>query len=109
MRELGPWLARSYGASDRYTPAQVRAGLARLALPPEYAWLGHAAFLTEAEFAQLAPVGSHGPSHAEARAVLQRHRPRRAASAGGDFHESGIGQSGWYFGDSHHGGFGGGG
>lgn len=85
-RELGPWLARSYGAADTYTPAQVGTGLARLDLPAEYAWLGYAAFLTEAEFGRQVSR-SNVPTYAEARAVLQRHRPRHAPSAGGDFHE----------------------
>jgi hypothetical protein len=105
-RELGPWLARSYGASDTYTPAQVGAGLARLKLPAQYAWLGYAAFQTEAEFDQQAS-GSNTPTYTEARALLQRHRPRHAPSAGGGFHESGIGlDAAGLSGNGHHGGVG---
>jgi hypothetical protein len=96
-RELGPWLAASYGASDTYMPAQVGAGLARLDLPTEYGCLGYAAFLTEAEFGRRVS-GSSAPTYAEARAILQRHRRRRSPASGGDFYESGIGLYGGGFG-----------
>lgn len=41
-------LARDYGASDRYTPDQLRLSAARAKLPPEFLAVGYAAFLDHA-------------------------------------------------------------
>lgn len=48
-------LARDYGASDRYTPDQVRLSAARAKLPAEFLAVAYAAYLARETFAATLP------------------------------------------------------
>jgi len=46
-RRLGPRLRQDYGASERYTPGQIRTAAAKCKLPARFLCIGFAAFLPE--------------------------------------------------------------
>jgi hypothetical protein len=52
-RRMRPWLQRSFGHSDRYTAAQIRAAATALKLDRDFIGLGYAAFLPQEEFDSL--------------------------------------------------------
>jgi hypothetical protein len=83
-RELPGELRRSYGASERYTPAQVRTAVATAKLDERFVVLAYAAYLTEGDFAVLAARLPNAMSYAAARAVLACYRPHGLTSASGD-------------------------
>jgi hypothetical protein len=62
-RVLGPDLVRDYGASETYNEAQIRAAIRKLKLPEQYAKLGFAAFMTEAEFGELEKGSDYNALH----------------------------------------------
>ncbi|MBL8696720.1 MAG: hypothetical protein JNK67_00020 [Alphaproteobacteria bacterium] len=49
-------LARDYGASDRYSPDQVRLSAQRAKLPAEFLAVGYAAYLDRDAFAAALPA-----------------------------------------------------
>ena len=89
-RQLGPALSKAYGASEVYTPAQIRASAAKLALNLEFIVLGYAAFLSEDEYAFVAGSAPTYIPYDEARALVARFRPSNRYSAS-SYYESGIG------------------
>ena len=77
---LGPQLLKGYGASEFYTPHQIRAAAHRSKLPSRYLKIGYAAFLRPDEF--LSIVGDASASDYEAlRALYGRHLPSGAPDA----------------------------
>jgi hypothetical protein len=72
---LGPWLARSFGASGAYTAAQIRRGIEVLHLDANYVAFGYAAFLSAAEYEQHTARLPVRLSYGQARALLLRHGP----------------------------------
>jgi len=89
-RELPERLRAGYGASEYYTPAQIRAATDKLRIDPELIIYGYAAFLTEEAFAELSPAMPPSPSYEGARAEFLRLAPPAPVSPG-TFYESGIG------------------
>ena len=73
--ELTPWLAKSFGASEFYTPAQIRAGIRALKLNPRHSDLAFAAFLPETAYAALAADEPSALPYHEAREKLLRWKP----------------------------------
>jgi hypothetical protein len=92
-RRLGPALGKAYGASEAYTPAQIRAGVSKLALNLEFIVLGYAAFLSEDEYASAARSVPIYIPYDEARALFARFKPPDLFSAS-SYYESGIGMVG---------------
>ncbi len=88
--ELAARLHRDYGASEFYTPPQIRAAVARLRLSPDLIMHGYAMFLPAETFDALASEVRGALSYQEARAEVARYR-RSTPSDSGGFHESGIG------------------
>ena len=77
---LGPQLLKGYGASEFYTPHQIRAAAHRSKLPSRYLKIGYAAFLSLDEF--LSIVGGASASDYEAlRALYGRYLPSGAPDA----------------------------
>lgn len=75
-RRLAPQLIRDYGASEHYTPAQIRASVERARLPAAHIDLGYAAFLPEESFRQLArPVNI--ADYDAFRGLMAAYKPRR--------------------------------
>ena len=52
-RKLGPYLREGWGASEHYTPAQIRSAVSRTKLPQKYICFGYAVFLPEDAFDAL--------------------------------------------------------
>src|SRR5262249_23103641 len=74
-RSLGPALRRDYGASEFYTPPQIRATARRLDLPEAFIDLGYAAFLPEAAFDEVAIDRQPGRRQALIK-LIRRYQPR---------------------------------
>ena len=74
-RSLGPALQRDYGTSEFYTPPQIRAAARRLGLPEAFIDLGHAVFLPEATFDEVAIDRQKGRREALIK-LFRRHEPR---------------------------------
>jgi hypothetical protein len=72
---LGPWLARAFGASSAYTPAQIRRGIEVLHLDATYVAFGYAAFLSRKEYDPLVSRLPVRLSYGQARALLLRYGP----------------------------------
>jgi hypothetical protein len=92
-RQLGSQLQRGYGAAEFYTPAQIRASVARLGLNPQFIALGYASFLNEEEFAALAAAMPMCIPYDEARELVARFQSTTRFGAA-DHYESGIGMTG---------------
>jgi uncharacterized protein DUF6559 len=74
---LGPQLLKGYGASEFYTPQQIRAAAYRSKLPSRYLKIGYAAFLRLDEF--LSTISGSSASDYEAlRALYRRYLPSGA-------------------------------
>jgi hypothetical protein len=73
-RRLPDEMRRCWGAGETYTPGQIRTAIAALELPPRWAALGYAAFLSEAEFAANAAAYPVALPYGTARACFERHR-----------------------------------
>ena len=67
-------LLNSYGASEFYTPAQIRTAAAKSGLLPQYLQLAYAAFLPEPMFLSVA-----AGDWQELRNLVARYRPARPA------------------------------
>lgn len=78
-------LARDYGASDRYTPDQLRVSAARAKLPPEFLAVGYAAFLDHATFAATLPA--RAGEYDALRALFLKHQDLGLQSGKGADHE----------------------
>ncbi len=87
---LGAHLQRSYGASDFYTPVQIRASIGRLRLNERFVAIGYAAFLPEQDYTQLTPLMPVPVGYGEARALFERYRAGNSSSAAHHY-ESGLG------------------
>ena len=72
---LPPWLVRSFGAKEFYSPGQIRAGIARLNLDPRYADLALATFLPRSEYDALAADQPEAFGYDEAREKFLRWKP----------------------------------
>jgi hypothetical protein len=75
-RALGPRLLQDYGASEFYTPAQIRAACVHCRLPTKHIAIGYAAFLPEAAFNAL----GQEDDYATLRAMFTAHIPAPAYS-----------------------------
>jgi hypothetical protein len=73
-RRLGPRLRRDYGASEHYTPGQIKAAITSCQLPPRYISFGYAAFMSEDAFQKL---GIEGDYHS-LRLLFHKHVPPAA-------------------------------
>ena len=91
-RRLGPHLQHAYGASEHYSAAQIRTGVGKLGLDPNFIAFGYAAFLPEAEYEAAARTAPLHFMYAEARELFDRFRPTRLAGSA-SFYESGIGMA----------------
>ncbi len=87
-RRITPWLQRSYGQSERYTAAQIRAAVTALKLDGDFIALGYAQFLSQDEFDTLRPAINVPFSYGDARALFARFVPSRPLSAGGEAPEN---------------------
>jgi hypothetical protein len=92
-RQLGPALGRAYGASEAYTPAQIRAGASKLALNLEFILLGYAAFLPQDQYESVAGSAPTYIPYDEARALFVRFKPPNLFFAS-SYYESGLGMVG---------------
>ena len=79
-RKLLPWLQRSFGASEHYTPAQIRGGVAKLRLSAHYIAVAYAAFLPESEFERLGAETPVPIGYRDAWEAFERYRPARLTS-----------------------------
>jgi hypothetical protein len=96
-RELPRRLKQAYGASERYTPAQIRTAVSSLGLDANFIALAYVSFLAEEEFDALQFEMSEPISYADGRAMIARYRPHGLTSASGepfDGMPGGIGSAG---------------
>ena len=80
-RRLGPQLARAYGLSEFYSPAQIQAGVGKLALDRRFIAIGYGGFLVQDDYARAisnAPIVIEYP---KAREMFERFRPANLFSA----------------------------
>jgi hypothetical protein len=77
---LGPQLAKGWGASEFYTPQQIRAAAQRAKLPVRYLMIGYATFLRRDEFASVVD-GASAHDYEGLRALYRRYRPSDASDA----------------------------
>jgi len=87
-RRMTPWLQRSYGHSERYAAAQIRAAVTALKLDGDFIALGYAVFLAQDEFDTLRPAMTVPLAYDDARALFARFVPSRRSSAVGDAPEN---------------------
>jgi len=92
-RRLMPWLQRSYGHSDRYTAAQIRATVTALKLDANFIGLDYAAFLSQEEFDALRAEMKVPFVYDNARALFARFVPPRLFSASGEAAENAYAMS----------------
>jgi hypothetical protein len=83
-RQLGSQLQRGYGAAEFYTPAQIRASVAKLGLNPQFIALGYTSCLNEEEFAALATAMPIYIPHGAARELVERFKPPSLFSSPGN-------------------------
>lgn len=83
-RELPGRLVRSYGASERYTLAQIRAAVSNLNLDPRFIAFAYAAFVPEEDFISLGAEMPVPIAYNKARILLARYRPHGLTSASGE-------------------------
>lgn len=74
-RRLPGELSADWGASDNYTPEQVRSALKRCRLGGRYVAIAYAAFLTQAEYLVIAPSLPLVLPYDRAREIYFRWRP----------------------------------
>ena len=80
---MRPWLQRSFGHSDRYTAAQIRAAVTARKLDCDFIGLGYAAFLSQEEFDGLRAGMKVQFAYDDARALFERFvRPRLFPTSG---------------------------
>lgn len=84
-RELPRRLLTDYGASDHFTPGQVRTALSKLGIAPEFFVFGYAMFLTEAAFDGLRAQSDGAISYRDARAEFLRHSASRQPDSEGPY------------------------
>jgi uncharacterized protein DUF6559 len=102
-RSLGPALVAAFGASEFYTPPQIRTAVSRNGLDARFLALAYAAFLPEAQFDAMKQDMPRPLAYAEARALLERYRPSQVFSASGEAPESAYVTAGpWTGGGSSH-------
>lgn len=65
-------LAHDYGASDRYTPDQLRLSAARAKLPPEFLAVAYAAYLDRETFTATLP--DRAADYDALRALFLKHQ-----------------------------------
>jgi hypothetical protein len=80
-RALPTQLWERYGASKSYTAAQIEATIKALQLDRRYTAFAYAAFRPEEDFEAVRPRLPLPMTHAEARALFDRHRVSRPFSA----------------------------
>jgi hypothetical protein len=86
-RKLPPQLTHDYGTSEYYTPAQIRASVARAKLPESHIDLAYAAFLPKKIYRQLAQPANFGAYEAFKEllaACKPSPQPRWSPESGGD-------------------------
>jgi hypothetical protein len=83
-RRMRPWLQRSFGHSDRYAAAQIRAAVTTLKLDRDFIGLGFATFLTKEEFDGLRTEMMVPFGYDDARALFARFVPTQLFSASAD-------------------------
>jgi hypothetical protein len=76
-------LVAAFGASDHYTPEQIRVAVARCELDARFIAFAYAAFLSETQFAALRADMPIPLSYPQARSLFDRYRPSRPSSASG--------------------------
>jgi hypothetical protein len=91
---LGGHLSRAYGASDFYTPGQIRSAVAKLGLNPKFIMLGYAAFLPEKAYIIVSASESIQVPYRDARDMVKRYSPRGFGGSA-SFYESGIAMTGY--------------
>lgn len=85
---LGPALSSAYGASEYYTPEQIRIAVGQLGLDAQFIALAYAAFLPESQFQTMKRGLLLSLSYNHCRSLLHRYRPSRPWSASGEAPES---------------------
>jgi hypothetical protein len=80
-KQLPLWLIKNFGASEFYTPGQIRGGIKALGLDPRQMDLALAAFLPEAEYAILAADQPTALPYHEARERFLRWKPMATSTA----------------------------
>jgi hypothetical protein len=93
-RRMGPALIRTYGASDHYTPEQIRAAAQRQGLDLGYICLAYAIFLSESEYMKIAPTLPVAMGFEEARALFEHYRaygPWSGSTGVADFNDASLG------------------
>lgn len=83
-RRLGPYLQHAYGASDCYSPAQIRTSVRKLGLNPGFIALGYAGFVPGDQYALAANDAPVWIPYAEAHGVFEQFRPPVLFSASGN-------------------------
>src|SRR4051812_18976580 len=78
---LGPQLARAYGPSEFYSPAQIEAGIAKLGLNPQFIAIGYAGFLPSENYSRAAAQAPIYIEYGEARELFERFQPANLFSA----------------------------
>jgi len=99
-RRLGSRLSKDYGASEAYTPGQIRASVARVGLNPRFIAFGYAAFLSETEYVALSEVIPLYIPYHEARELMIRFQSARHFGTS-EHYESGLGIVGGLDGSGH--------
>ena len=94
VRDLPEKLLAGYGASEYYSPAQIKAATSKLRIDPALIVYGYAAFLTQAAFEELSPPMPPTPAYDDARAAFLDLVPP-APVAPASFYESATGFGGW--------------
>ena len=80
-RRLGPQLARAYGPSEFYSPAQIQGGGGKLGLDSRYIAIGYVGFLPQDDYARAVADVPIRIEYHEARDMFERFRPANMLSA----------------------------
>ena len=80
-RRLGPQLARAYGPSEFYSPAQIQGGVGKLGLDSRYIAIGYVGFLPQDDYARAVADAPIRIEYHEARDMFERFRPANMFSA----------------------------
>jgi hypothetical protein len=76
-------LVAAFGASEHYTPEQIRIAVARCGLDAQFIAFAYAAFLPETQFTGLQAEMPVPLAYPEARSSLDHYRPSRPSAASG--------------------------
>jgi hypothetical protein len=90
-------LVAAFGASERYTPEQIRVAVAQCELDAQFIVFAYTAFLPETQFTALQADMPKPIAYPQARSLLGRYRPSRPWSASGTpggEHTSGLSTGG---------------